>query len=73
MTSMQVSALENEARTWYSAKLQTEGKIAGYLKEYGEHWLTKTALAVAFIFFSKSLLEFVNDSGKPDDDEDDDD
>lgn len=72
MTSMQVSALESEARTWYSTKLNEDSMIGRFLKQYGEHVVTRTVLAIVFIFVSKSLLEYVN-SNKQDDDEDDDD
>lgn len=60
ITTAQVTALELEARAWYNSEGISQSKIGQWVKQYAETWWFKTGLAVAFIFFSKALLEFMN-------------
>jgi hypothetical protein len=69
ITTAQVQALELEARNkFYSEEFKTS-KIGALVHKYAEEWWAKTLLAVAFIFVSKGLLEYVN--AKPESSQDD--
>lgn len=60
ITSSQVTALELEARAWWNSEKVNQSKIGIWVKQYAEEWWFKTALAIAFIFIGKALMEFVN-------------
>lgn len=71
MTPQEKESLQREATDWWNNEA-VKSKVGALMKEWGDKWFIRLALAVLYIPMSRWLSDFMNPQIDEDDDEEDD-